>query len=444
MAVEEEFLVEGTMQEVRTEQVHAQLERLLQSVHFRNSRRYPALLRYVVEQTLAGHAAALKERTLGVEVFGRQPDYDTAADPIVRVTIAEVRKRIAQYYHETANAPELRIELTPGSYVPEFLPPRPVPPEAVAVAMPDEIPATDTIPPAAIDPAPTDSAQPEPAPTDPVAARSRAWLPWSLAAAVLLPAVVWLLLPMIRPSAMDRLWSPVFADGGSITFCLPISSKKNGVGSAATTTQAIAHALDLADPSIPVSGGTFFDHQVLGENVVYSDVVAMTKLESVVEQQHRPVRVRLNVGSNLNDFREGPTIFIGGLDNQWTLRLLEPLRFRFAGSDVDEYYIRDARAPNDRRWSVHLQDQMTVVDHDYALIARVHSGSLERVVVVVAGIGMSGTAAAGEFLADPAQVAELERRIGYSNRNRDFEAVLETDVDDGIAGAARIVALDIK
>ena len=42
----------------------------------------------------------MKERTLGVEVFGRPPDYDTNADPVVRVTAAEIRKKIAQFYHE--------------------------------------------------------------------------------------------------------------------------------------------------------------------------------------------------------------------------------------------------------------------------------------------------------------------------------------------------------
>ena len=104
-----------------TDAVRAQLERLLHSIHFRNSRRYPTLLRYIVEEALEGRGFQLKERVLGAEVFGRAPDYDTASDPIVRVTVAEIRKRIAQYYHEEAHSSELRIELTPGSYIPEFL-----------------------------------------------------------------------------------------------------------------------------------------------------------------------------------------------------------------------------------------------------------------------------------------------------------------------------------
>ena len=80
--------------------VRRQLERLLANPAFKNSKRYPALLRFVVERVLDGHMDALKERTLGIEVFHRDPDYDTNQDPVVRTTAVEVRKRLAQYYQE--------------------------------------------------------------------------------------------------------------------------------------------------------------------------------------------------------------------------------------------------------------------------------------------------------------------------------------------------------
>ena len=54
----------------------------------------------MIGQTLLGRPELLKERTLGIEIFGRDADYDTASDPIVRVTATEIRKRIAQYYQE--------------------------------------------------------------------------------------------------------------------------------------------------------------------------------------------------------------------------------------------------------------------------------------------------------------------------------------------------------
>jgi len=80
------------------EAVIAELHSVLASAHFCNSKRYPAMLRYIVEKTLAGEADSLKERTIGVEVFDRSPSYDTNADTVVRYTAGEVRKRLALEY----------------------------------------------------------------------------------------------------------------------------------------------------------------------------------------------------------------------------------------------------------------------------------------------------------------------------------------------------------
>jgi hypothetical protein len=79
------------------ELVLKELDAILSSYHFRGSKRYPALLSYVVNAALDGRAGDLKERTLGIEVFDRDPAYDTSADTVVRFTAGEVRKRIAQY-----------------------------------------------------------------------------------------------------------------------------------------------------------------------------------------------------------------------------------------------------------------------------------------------------------------------------------------------------------
>src|SRR3984957_2758310 len=100
--------------------VLAQLELLLIHPLFSQSKRYPALLRFVVEQTLDGNADQVKERLIGMEVFGRAPGYDANADPVVRVAAGEIRKRLAQYYYDPAHQEEIRIELPTGSYVPVF------------------------------------------------------------------------------------------------------------------------------------------------------------------------------------------------------------------------------------------------------------------------------------------------------------------------------------
>jgi hypothetical protein len=100
--------------------VRVQLERILASGPFRNSRRASAMLRYVVERALAGESDSLKERTIGVEVFGRAVSYDTANDHIVRSTAGDIRRRLAQYYQENLGAGDPRIDFAPGSYVPQF------------------------------------------------------------------------------------------------------------------------------------------------------------------------------------------------------------------------------------------------------------------------------------------------------------------------------------
>src|SRR5215475_15565619 len=101
----------------------AQLGRILESPQFRSSKRCSLFLRYVVEQASENRLEGLKERTLGIEVFGRNPQYDTNQDPVVRAAAGEVRKRLAQYYLEPGHEDEIRISLPAGSYVPEVQPP---------------------------------------------------------------------------------------------------------------------------------------------------------------------------------------------------------------------------------------------------------------------------------------------------------------------------------
>ena len=87
----------------------AQVERLFADPMFSQSKRYGSFLRYVTERSLHHNQEPVTERTLGVEIFGRSPNYDTDADPIVRVTASELRKRLAHYYENPAHTGEIRV-----------------------------------------------------------------------------------------------------------------------------------------------------------------------------------------------------------------------------------------------------------------------------------------------------------------------------------------------
>jgi hypothetical protein len=100
--------------------VSEELERVLHSHAFAGSERSCSLLRYLVEHALGGEHA-LKERIIGMELFGRDASYDTGKDAIVRVSASSVRKRLLAHYASADSAHAvLRIHLPPGSYTPEF------------------------------------------------------------------------------------------------------------------------------------------------------------------------------------------------------------------------------------------------------------------------------------------------------------------------------------
>ncbi len=102
-------------------QVGELLDDILRSTPFRTSRQCQDMFRYIVKQSLAGSDDSLRERVIGIEVFGRAPDYDTAEDPVVRLRAADVRKRLAQYYQAQKNSTEQwKIEIPTGSYKAQF------------------------------------------------------------------------------------------------------------------------------------------------------------------------------------------------------------------------------------------------------------------------------------------------------------------------------------
>lgn len=128
--------------------VEAELERVCGSPHFRSSRRSCEFLRYIVQVTLSGRLDSLKERSIGIDLFGRDTSYEPSSDATVRVRANEVRKRLASYYasgEALIESHSVRIELPTGTYIPRFIPATALlHPRAVSVET--EI-ATETSPP---------------------------------------------------------------------------------------------------------------------------------------------------------------------------------------------------------------------------------------------------------------------------------------------------------
>ena len=410
-------------------EVKEELERILASSPFQNSRRYPALLRYVVEKALSGEGEDLKERTLGIEVFHRTADYDTNADPVVRFSAGEVRRRIAQFYQENGNDSLIEIGLPVGTYVPHFS--RIETTEGQSSAPLDQTPiplvereaiAREQSSAAIVSPLPQYSSRPG-------RPFSRTSFIFGILAGLLAVAAFALIGDFFLPNAswhrtktpIMELWGPLLTNPGTVL----ISVGRTRVE-------------DKEPPEPP--DATIEQHILRPEaRISLAAVQAVSQVAGFLQTQRKQFRIHEAYSNSLQDLHRLPVVLVSGYNNIWTMRLLKPLRFHFEQSG-SLHYIVDAQHPERRDWSVDFDTPYAQETEDYAIIARFKDATTDGPVTVVAGIGSNGSQAAGEFIVSPDALAELARSAPHRSLNQNFEAVLKVEVVGGNTGAATVVA----
>jgi hypothetical protein len=397
--------------------VLAELELIVSSRHFSQSRRYPAFLRFIVEAALRGEPDLLRERVIGTEVFGREAAYDTNADPIVRMTAAEVRKRIAQYYRETGRDDPTQIEVRAGSYVPIF----------IFLGQPKL--ASDThrrIEDGSSGHADMSGNQVEsnsPEPTSNTADiptarrdRKRLYLGFAIFAVIAVGlAAGWLLLRPKEP--IDAIWAPLFEPGQRITLC---------VGQ-----PQVAENLSLAESL------------ARGDVLTREDVLALTDVVSFLQPKGHAFNLKMSPATTLADLRAAPVVLIGGLNNQWTLRELSRLRLQMEFRQTSaggEFRIFDRQSPEGRVWRISSHQTSAEQEQDYALIARFIDQETGQPTIIAAGLGGAGTDAAVEYLTHNEHLQALMQALPPGKMN--FEAVLGSTVVSGSQGQPQLLAVE--
>ena len=378
--------------------VRAQLERIVASAPFRNSKRYPALLRYVVEKTLEGASSELKERNIGIDVFGREPSYDLGLDPIVRITAGEVRKRLAQYYQETAHRQELRIDIPLGSYQPEFI-------------APDQAPEVVALPPLPV-------AVPVITGNAPVRTlRNRSFV-FGFAGLVLLLGltVLWF---GTRPTAIDLFWRPVITRGNPVLLC---------VGRAGPKGESMSSPENI-------------DRNY--RQVAWWDAETMARLAGLIAAKGATLRLLREDHATFSDFQQSPAVLIGAFNDPWTLELMQKMRYTFQRTG-HLHWVADRDHPSFQDWKVNL-DQTDAegnldIKEDYAIISRVANPRTGSITVTVAGLWGYGTLAAGRFLTDPRYLEEVAKQAPSGWSKRDMEIVIGTEVIQGSPGPPKVLA----
>lgn len=404
--------------------VWQQVERILEDPSFNKSHRYPSLLRFIVSRFLDGQSESLKERILGIEVFDRKPDYDSTQDPIVRVTAAEIRKRMLQYYEQPAHANELRISIPSGCYVPQLAPPVDWVPASIgegAVTAAERQSAGEGVGSQSL-------VEIRNAPEDlPVHGIARLILNNKRLAIILASAVILCALFLIwyahRQSAYDAFWVPMLHPSAPILICMADHNSRRP---------------SLMDAANPQPAQNFIEQSLFTSS---SNVLQLVDLTGMISSYKHAYKIQSEAQTSFSDLSNGPTILLGAYNNYWTLKMTAPLRFHFANdAAMQSLWIADRQAPDRRDWMIDGNSPF-LSGKDYLIVARFISPDTRQTTLVVAGLGHPSMIEGVRFILSPQRLSEIDKIAPRGWRNRNIEMVTESEVINGTAGPLKIDAV---
>ena len=380
--------------EIAPDMVREALARVLDSQEFRASRRCQEFLRFVVETTLAGNGQALKERTIGVEVFGRATSYDPGNDSTVRVKAGEVRKRLQTYYSGAGAASQIRIQLPAGGYLPEFH----HAPQAVN------------------------------APNAPHAGNSVRW-PWLLLAACAVSALsigAYVLVTKASPPAdpiLRNFWGPELSSSNPILLCVSY-----------TPVYGLNPRLEApgAPPPTHVQDFDLLSEQFVGGG----DMLATATLTRVITGMGKDYRIKLGRDLSFRDLRTSPSVLLGYSWTRWST-LTNKFRFGFDLSPQAPQ-ITDNGKPT--KWALPPRSADRHAEEDFAIVCRIFHPDTGTPLILLAGITQYGTEAAADLVSSPSRLQEAVRGLPADWPKKNVQLVLHTRVISGETAAPQVVA----
>lgn len=414
------------------------LDDILRSTPFRTSRQCQDLFRYIVEQSLAGSDESLRERVIGVEVFGRAPDYDTAQDPVVRLRAADVRKRLAQYYQTQKNSTsQWKIEIPTGSYKAQF--------HRSEDAVSQVATATDVMPPSSE----AIASQPPERLIGNTGFRKTSVF-WATGAAILLAAVfagLRLTQPPTTPAtnALDLFWGPVLENPRPVFVCTG-SNSVYVLSSKALDKFRTAHphpqdATTNLETVVPpeelrhLSGDDFIS--VKDRFLTTGDASATAQISSLLTSRHHPYDLRFGTDLSFGDLRNSSAVLVGAFNNSWTLNMTGNLRFVYESGDSPQMHVQDRFDASRSWWPKFLGEKDS---DDYAIVSRILDSKTGRSLIIIAGLTHRGTQAAGDFITNPELVAEFIKQAPKDWSRKSLQLVLHTNVVNDIPGSPTVVA----
>lgn len=478
--------------------IERSLGRVLTGASFRSSAQCQALLRYIVEHSLAHEEDMLRERMIGINVFRRPSDYDSGNDPIVRARAAEVRKRLAQYYLQGEGTSEdIRIEIPSGSYKAVF-------------AMRNAGESTDlhrgtsfgeesafsadVVGESRVSPKVSTDANIH-APTIKAGRAMPGWRPWNhsgrgpfLVAVTVIGLIIGVLGFFLGHLSSSQTFkhqdvselekpTPPFSDDPVASFWAPFLKEDHSPIIAYADAMFLIDgpgdlfrfrhgALDnrgafvdahlarqfASNPSLVASAGTlFYDNGYTGTG----DLRAMAMLVAQLAHMGATPLVKSSYDISIDDLKQHNVILLGSPSEDLAVaQIVPPGDFLFEGPKSnrdpwsDEIINSQPRAGEQAKYETKRDPGSHVLQGDFALVTFQPGITPDHQIVILGGIDTTGTEGAALLVTSKAGVEELTNALAqvnttpHSGKGRAFQALVGVDVKKGyqVLGA-RLVTL---
>jgi hypothetical protein len=435
---------------VETEEDVARLQRHLKEVvegeAFKGSHRSGQFLTYIVEESIAGRFAGLKERIIGVNLFGRVPSYDTGDDAIVRVTASDVRKRLLQHYGKYGVTSEFRISLPLGSYIPEITrepanhrTPVPVPEGPVTTPEPVTVPHM-----VGLIETPT-----------PDKRRRVRWLYFGvlvIAFNAVLWGIFWNHFSRASSAPVSILPWPAFFESPRSTKL--IASDPNIVEIQEVTGSSVSLSDYANQRFIPNVSSlspqviSFCRDILRGDKAAAVDTKVIVSIAELAQSASKKIDVQVARNVRLSDlYADENFIFTGSpRSNLWTTLFKDQLDFRFVFDDESHQEIIRNVHPHPGEPSSYVPTAKGwATGQSFATISFVQNPGKDGQVLILAGANGEGTAAAGELVTNGPRLSAALKGCDISSPQpvRHFQLLLRLNTMAGSPSNVDVLACHI-
>lgn len=441
------------------------LAQILESEQFRRSQRSRLFLQSIVRKALAGDIGSLKERILGIELFRRDPSFDTDRDAVVRVAANDVRNRLHDFYSKNPEA-RIYISLPAGHYVPTIEVRSAGASDAPAVVLPQaaEMPAGE--PSAQLDSAVIETAARKlEAPViaaDEIRAAHGAAHPVRWNTRLFAGATVVLVVVLAgvrfwdhRNSAATHSftvaelppWSQLITPNKRLNLVLAdanLVAATVSLGKKIPIEEYASHKFNY----LPGGQGQFEAYLNQIPLTTVSDATIATRIAELVTRAGGGVQVMYSNRLDISHLKgEEPLMLVGSeTSNPWVQLFDDRLNFQIVHNFDNGMDICINRRPQAGEAAIYTPRRNPAgVSEGYALIALIPNLTGKAKVLIVAGTSTEATEAAGDFVVNSSELsAALKTPLKHISSPKHLELLIKTSFVSGAAARSELLAYRVE